>query len=250
MMAKKKLRMIDRILMNLKNIFLEETWRLTHPSSIFEKEGCKFFLPDRRDFIQQRIISRNDFYERERLEELKKYVKKSFVYLDIGANIGHHTIYFYKKLGAKKVYSFEPHKHLVEIINKNLKINKIKNGKVYNVAVGNNEKRVKIYTPKPKRFLRKNFAVVRVDNHKGQQETNMVRIDSLKFNNKIDVIKIDTEGFEKEVLRGGVKLIEKDRPLVWVEVKKENESFVFDFFKKRNYRRILVKREDNFFIPK
>lgn len=72
----------------------------------------KFFLPDLNlvhgEFIQNRIFLERDYFEIYHLSILKEYIKKNAVIIDIGANIGNHTIFFAKECNARKVYTFEP----------------------------------------------------------------------------------------------------------------------------------------------
>ena len=48
----------------------------------------------------------------------------------------------------------------------------------------------------------------------------MVTLDSLQLT-EVDFIKIDCEGYEENVLRGAVETIERDRPVIIVEQKRD-----------------------------
>ena len=52
----------------------------------------------------------------------------------------------------------------------------------------------------------------------------IIKIDSFNFKNKINAIKIDTEGHELEVVKGAIKIIEIQKPLLIIE--KNNENFI------------------------
>ncbi len=52
----------------------------------------------------------------------------------------------------------------------------------------------------------------------------------------VDFIKIDVEGHEVEVLHGAAKTIAQSRPVVLIEVKKENSQSVDAWFQSLNFR--------------
>jgi hypothetical protein len=58
--------------------------------------------------------------------------------------------------------------------------------------------------------------------------TNCIMLDSLIDYGKFDFIKLDVEGHEEEVLSGGKKLLDKHRPMMYVEFnnKKGNDSLL------------------------
>ena len=69
-------------------------------------------------------ISIHGIYEKEILERLKgcifnKIDTQNSVCLDIGANIGNHTLYFAQFF--KQVYSFEPHPEIFELLKFNVR---------------------------------------------------------------------------------------------------------------------------------
>ena len=95
----------------IKNI-VESARRLKMKTNMFQfrydGELIRFYLPYKRDYIQQQILFRKTFYEEKVFEKINEFIKKDFTFLDIGSNIGNHIIYFSKIWKAKKVYGFEP----------------------------------------------------------------------------------------------------------------------------------------------
>lgn len=55
---------------------------------------------------------------------MQKRLGENKIVVDIGANIGNHTVFFANVCKAKKVYSFEPQEKVFEILKKNVEINK------------------------------------------------------------------------------------------------------------------------------
>jgi hypothetical protein len=79
-------------------------------------------------------------------------------------------------------------------------------------------------------------------------EVEICTIDSLDLN-RLDFIKVDVEGMEISVLQGGVKTIEKYRPLCWIEYWKIDKNQIKDFFQKLNYNMFLMDELNVLCVP-
>jgi FkbM family methyltransferase len=163
-------------------------------------EDKEFQIVGHNDFIGLQIMKFGKFYEEVALKHIRKYVKAQRV-VDIGANIGNHSLFFNKIMGAE-VYAFEPHP-------KNFKYLKINCPDVtaYQIALGEENKKVGLINPLNDMG---NIKVTEGD------ETDMRTLDSYNFKD-IDLIKIDTEGYETNILKGGIKTISKNRPVIYAE---------------------------------
>lgn len=131
--------------------------------------------------------------------------------LDVGANVGSHSINFARK--AEAVYAFEPQPKTFYNLCANLLLNLVHNVLPFNMALGNynGETRVANLDPtKPNTPMG-----VQVGN--GQQPVAMRTIDSLGIS-PIHFIKIDVEGYELEVLRGATDTLKKENPIIYVEI--------------------------------
>ena len=54
---------------------------------------------------------------------------------------------------------------------------------------------------------------------------------------KVDFIKIDVEGWEEQVLEGGMKTILKYRPIMYIEIWKKNYTYISDIlWRKMGYK--------------
>ena len=120
---------------------------------------------------------------------------------------------------------------------------------LYPYGLGSIEKKVKIqYDP--------NETGNTFITSKGNREIEVYPLDSFQFN-KIDYIKIDAEGYEIEVCKGAVKLIERDKPFIHIEKKKKvmnktglTENIIYDFFNSINYKEVLTVKSEVLFAPK
>lgn len=203
--------------------------------------GVLFYLPEyKNDVVQKEIVLECDYYEGELLRSINKYIpQKLYNVLDIGANIGSHTLYFHKVLGAEKVYSFEPIGSTFAILKKNIELNKLENGTILeNVGVGANRGRAVI------RAQEKNNRGMTSLSSDENGEIEIRSIDSYRIE-KVSLMKIDTEGFEVEVLQGAKETIQCCRPVIIVEIDTENEDAVNGMMEEWHYH-MACKRGNNY----
>lgn len=210
-------------------------------------EGVKFYLPEyKKDVVQKDIVINADYYEADGLAKAKEYVEKKGTLvnaLDIGANIGSHTLCFIKKWGVKKVWSFEPVPSTFAILRKNVEINDLGERVVLeNVGVGERE-----YHASVKNTVKNNRGGVSIK--EDSAGTFVVKtIDSYDLSD-ISLIKIDTEGYELKVLEGAKATIVKNRPVILVEIADANIGSVKNMMKELNYKEVWHSGENYIFIP-
>lgn len=183
------------------------------------ENGIRFYLPYCKyfDTVQMCITRDEDFYEANNLRYLKKkYIKAGMNILDIGANIGNHSVFFAMECKAGHVFSFEPQKDVFKILKRNVNLNDLENlCSIYNVALGSSEGKAKIVA-----YNRNNCGgtVFAVD---ADGNIPLARLDEMELP-EIGFIKIDVEGFEYDVLKGGEMLLRKMAPVLYIEIQDEN----------------------------
>lgn len=155
-------------------------------------------------------ISVFGFYEREQLEMIFKALSpleqsfKNGRALDIGANIGNHSIYYSSHF--KNVDSFEPHPRIAQLLRFNT--DPAENITVQEYGVGDEN------TTGMMNEVENNIGASSIG--KGNIEINIRTIDSFNFDD-VEFMKIDVEGFEKQVLRGARETIARCSPILIVE---------------------------------
>jgi FkbM family methyltransferase len=143
--------------------------------------------------------------------------KKDKVFVDIGSNIGHHSIFASKF--AREVHSFEPYHVVRQRMLDNMKLNQISNIAVHPFGLGEAEATIPFFEPPQSNLGGGSFlATFSEDNkHKGLN-LEIKNGDSILLNlDRIDVMKIDVEGFETSVLKGLIATIKKFRPIIIME---------------------------------
>jgi FkbM family methyltransferase len=133
------------------------------------------------------------------------------VVLDIGANVGSHSINFARV--ADVVHAFEPQPRIFYNLCANLMLNLVYNVVPYNMALGSYCGETTVVALDPTLPGSPMGVPVGV----GSQPTRIQTIDSLGIS-PIHFIKIDVEGHELEVLKGGIKTLLDENPIVYVEI--------------------------------
>ena len=177
-------------------------------------DTVNFYLPNPNDDIQSSIIKNKTFYEYEMLKDIFESLLPGDVIIDVGANIGNHSLFIAKFCNPEQIYSFEPFQYSFNLLKKNIEINHFEN-KITPIpyAVGS----------KPT----KGAMLIRDENNIGMTqfiETNDGDIEAITLDEyfgdnlqRLDLIKIDVEGMDLEVLKGAKNLLNKYHPKIYIE---------------------------------
>lgn len=157
--------------------------------------------------LSNHIRRENDFFEADILDYLNLHYHNHRVILDIGANLGNHTVYFAQYLKYDAIVAIEPIDANYNLLLQN--IHPYENVVAAHVAVGDHEGFVSM-----------------IENHSnmgnsrvlegGPQNIPLTTVDWFKLQN-ITLMKIDVEGYEKYVLAGAKETIAKWKPLILIE---------------------------------
>jgi len=179
---------------------------------------------------------------------------KSNVIIDIGANIGYYSLVAATANINSKIYAFEPVDRIVNRFNKQIEINNFNNIKVEKLVVGDTNDKISFYIPKG------NSMALASSTKKGWvRDTEEVRVNSITLDNysneknigKIDLIKMDCEFHELEVLRGMKNILEKDKPLILMEIlfsESEGVKGYFENSQSKEIENIMLKNNYYFYL--
>jgi FkbM family methyltransferase len=165
------------------------------------------------------------------LGQLLSWCAPDPVILDIGANIGVHTLFFAELAGPRgRVHAFEAQRIVFQTLMGNLALNSIENVHGYCTALGGAPGTLKL--PPVDYSKPWNFGGMGLRNESpspqfahGTQERALadrnesipiITLDSLELK-RVDFIKLDVEDMEEEVLRGAKRTLDICRPLMQVE---------------------------------
>lgn len=170
----------------------------------------------RFDLIGKRWRRYHSFYEHFLLDYLAKRAI-SGVYLDLGANVGNHAVFFGLFCLATRVIAVEGHQATYKLLLKNLDN---LDGKcpyiAYNRLVSD-ESGIRMREPRvrSRNTMAGGWTYEPADDEEPAVLT--TTIDDLCLIDPPAVLKIDVDGHEIPVLTGGLKTIESHRPLICIE---------------------------------
>ena len=135
--------------------------------------------------------------------------------LDVGANIGTHTVALAKKVGTNgRVIAFEPQRIIYQNLCANVSLNRLTNVDCLQKGVGEDTAVFPVPIMDPEK--QQNFWAFEIRGYKTGEPVEIITIDSLSLE-ACSLIKVDVEGMEKEVLTGANDTIREFRPLMFIE---------------------------------
>jgi FkbM family methyltransferase len=151
------------------------------------------------------------------IQLLRRFIKLGDTIVDVGANIGTHTIAFANLVGpAGLVHAFEPQRRNFHMLVGNVALNALENVICHQKAVGDSSGEIRLPSlPPPDTNF--NFGAVPIlPQAEGGEKVPLMMLDSLDLA-ECQVIKIDAEGMDSQVMNGGRALIQRCRSLLYVE---------------------------------
>lgn len=203
----------------------------------------KFIVNRHCDFQAEALIKTGKTHIEAELQNILAVVATlppGAVALDAGANIGFVSVPIANALKDKlgRVLSFEVQTTLSNALCGTVALNDLENLHVFNQGLCSATGFVQIKNPiysQPSDFGTFTLVNQKCDHiNQGQTTIPIVRIDDLSLK-RLDFLKIDVEGMEIDVLNGGRRSIDINRPLCWVEYWKSDPSKLYSFFTSRNY---------------
>ncbi|MBP0594412.1 FkbM family methyltransferase [Paraburkholderia sp. LEh10] len=160
-------------------------------------------------------------HEQEELDVLFSFLEplrdlfRAGMALDIGANIGNHSLYFSRIFNS--VQCFEPDPSTFYLLQFNVSFKK--NVIAYNIGLGDKKGTFRL-SEVPKNMGASVIVTDQIEAEAGAECVNVQvdRLDDLDYRDQGPCfIKMDVEGFEPKVLKGGLRTITKHWPLIVLE---------------------------------
>jgi FkbM family methyltransferase len=149
---------------------------------------------------------------------IKPYIEKSKYIVDIGANIGCHSISYAGFNKNCEIWAFEPQEKLFNILKRNIDMNVVRDRvHPYRCAVGHKtcdgtmSSLDKVYDARQMGHNKGGLGI-----GKGGEPMKMVRLDDMELPG-LDFMKIDVEGAEGLVIQGAQETIKKYKPVIFFE---------------------------------
>jgi FkbM family methyltransferase len=186
-----------------------------------ESRYGRMFYPQHDEFVGRSFREYGQFSQGE-VEIFTRFIQRGSIALDIGANIGAHTVPMAQLAGPNGlVVAFEPQPILHQILCANLAVNSIPNTMTYAMALGNNQGTCMI--PVLDYSKPYNFGGLGMDQVTEGVAVPLGRLDDFLLE-RVDFIKLDVEGYEFQVLEGAAQTVDRCRPVMYVENDRKEKS--------------------------
>lgn len=188
---------------------------------------CRYgiMIYNNSDIWVGRSIEKYGEFSESEVQLFRDCVKPGFAVLDVGANIGCHTIALSRLVeGNGVVFAYEPERNNFATLCGNIALNNIGNVYAFQKAVGSTSGLIAVPELDLERTV--NFGGLSLDHDYStgvHYPVPLITLDECNFL-KCDFIKMDIEGMEKLALMGGAATILKCKPLLYVENDRDDKS--------------------------
>lgn len=202
--------------------------------NVIKQTDLGYLLYNPNDQYVGRSIEHYGSYQLEELKFFKKEVKRGDHVVEIGANIGAHTLFFSNRVGDKgRVLAFEPQRLIFQTLCANMAINSRTNVDCKQMGVGGKNELIKVPMLDPEH--NQNFGGLSIKEHEQGEDVAVVKLDNVGLK-RLDFLKIDVEGMEPEVLMGGLSTIYTLKPVIYMEVDRgENNPLLLEILDSLKY---------------
>ncbi len=177
-------------------------------------------LLNRPGYLEDSIIKYGG-WEPHIAQTLLFFMPENGVFVDVGSNIGYHTLFVACSMPQAKVFSFEPNPSVREELLKNAHVSNVTNVVIHATALSDHIGTAQFFAQSANSYNRGISSIKRNSNIGQRFEAITVEVSTLDTvlagKEKIDVIKIDTEGLELQVLRGARRILAESNPLILFE---------------------------------
>jgi FkbM family methyltransferase len=194
-----------------------------------------YMLYNRNDRFVGKSLELYGEYSEEELQFLKQGIRPGDTVLDVGANIGAHTLFFAKSVGpAGVVLAFEPQRVPFQTLCANMALNGLINVICHHTAIG--DRNGTIAVPCLDYEQAHNYGGVELVGDLQGEAVPLRTIDDFGLT-RCNLIKVDVEGMEEAVLRGARDTIRRLKPVLYVENdRKEKSAQLISYIGSLGYR--------------
>ncbi len=161
-------------------------------------------------------------YSEGECEAFRQLVRPGWTVLELGANIGAHTVCIAKLVGPQgRVMAFEPQRIVFQTLCANIALNDLQNVDCLHQAVG--KKSGTVIMPRMDYNKEFNFAGISVGMTSEGEVVSLTSVDELELK-ACHFIKMDIEGMEEEAIHGACETIRRFRPFLYLENDRKDKS--------------------------
>jgi len=157
--------------------------------------------------LSRAIWLRRESFHRKDLDLLLDFLRPGDCFVDVGANIGTHSICASVKFDQNlRVFAFEPHPIVYQYLMSNIALNRLSNIDAYNIALGAEEGEAKLQEDRTDDTSWINPQASAIGYTVPVKPLDSLCLDTM---GRVTTIKIDVEGYELYVLQGAKQFLSK-----------------------------------------
>ncbi|MFV1966392.1 MAG: FkbM family methyltransferase [Pirellulaceae bacterium] len=181
-----------------------------------------FTLFNRNDIYIGRSLDHYGEYSEGEVELLRPFLEEGDTVVEVGANIGAHTLPLAKIVGSTGVvHAFEPQRVVFQTLCANVALNSLDHVHCRQAAVGAVPGHVLV--PQLDYGSENNFGGLGLGQYHHGEKVPVMTLDQLQLHD-CRLIKIDVEGMERSVLEGAAETITRRCPLLYLENDRQEQS--------------------------
>ena len=175
-----------------------------------------YMLYNKNDLYIGRAIETYGEYSESEVSLFRQICSQGDVVVEVGANIGAHTLVFAQLVGSGgRVYAFEPQRVVFQTLCANMALNSLTNVECYQMAASSEDGFV--FLPDVHYDQTGNFGGIEISQSETGNRVPAVKLDDFLNVPRLRLLKVDVEGMESEVIAGAVRLIDRHKPILYVE---------------------------------
>jgi FkbM family methyltransferase len=185
--------------------------------------GTLRMLLRRPGLIEDRLVA-DGVWEKHVRDALAFHLPERGLFVDVGANIGYHTLYLACSRPAARVVAFEPNPLVRAQLEANVRSSGCGNVVVRSCALGDRAGTASLFAQDERDYNRGRSSLQRnldLGRAVAAVPVECRTLDELFPDERVDLIKLDTQGTELAVLAGAQQLIRRCRPIVVLEFEVE-----------------------------
>lgn len=198
---------------------------------VIDGDGFNGIVKGRHGYV---TYNKHDIYIGRSIEKYGEFSEHEFalfdllcnegdVVVEVGANIGTHTLALAKKLGKTgRIHAFEPQRLVFQTLCANMAINSIDNAECYQMGASSEAGHVLI--PDLKYDAAENFGGIEIDKFQEGHKVPLVKLDDFLSLQRLKMLKVDVEGMEYQVLDGARNIIKTFGPAIYIENDRREKS--------------------------
>jgi len=218
---------LHRLLLENRPNWIERHTRLT-PAITFVDGDYGHFLVFDKDKPVSDSIKRLGCWGELQVAQFRRFVRAGTTVVDIGANIGHHTVVLSKLVGPTgRVLAFEPQRRVHRTMVSNLVLNMCDNVEAFEYALGAENGEAQMF---PQDYEKEEWnvgglSIASKDGEllfrEGGLPIHIRRLDDATADIAIDLIKSDAQGFDFAAMQGAAETLKRSKPILVSEIAPE-----------------------------